>query len=290
MDMRITVKVRHMNLMVIAVFFVLSAQVTIAQKTSVEDRRQQDLKMFDKQWKEMEKKDPAGWAEFKTSIVLDAQQSLARFGYGTVFTSVLNDKTRDALRNYQKRNRLPTSGDIDVQTWMLLRDDESMLEASLPFLPTFMFLDSEWNDFVKVEGVWLEQGKEPDAATPNRTGIVECTKSVRICIAATTSALDNVRLEWFEIERWDEFEIATKPSDLPCGRETIRVTRPDKTLLVINTAAYKNVEACTKLFGTPTPPMVSRLGDGMILMNLKLDAYRAASDRIKDFSSKRVAQ
>src|SRR6266404_645260 len=169
-----------MKLMVIAACFVFSAQVTIAQKASTEDRQQQDLKLFEKEWKEMQQKDPVGWTEFKASLVLDAQQSLAKFGYGTVFTSVLDDRTREALRSYQQHNGLPASGDVDVRTWMRLRDDDSTLASAPPFLPPFMFLDSEWNDFVKVEGVWLEQGKEPDAATPIRTGVVECTKSVGI--------------------------------------------------------------------------------------------------------------
>jgi aryl-alcohol dehydrogenase-like predicted oxidoreductase len=41
-------------------------------------------------------------------------------------------------------------------------------------------------------------------------------------VAATSS--DYLNLSYFEIERWDAYEITTRPLDPLCGRETIRIT------------------------------------------------------------------
>jgi hypothetical protein len=231
-------------------------------------------------WKELRAKDPAAWNKFKASLLLDAQKALAEFGYGTVFTAALDDKTQEALRTYQRRNGLPVTGDMDGRTWVRLQEDKSALGQDIPLGPLYMFSDSDWNNFVKVEGAWLEQGKEPDAATPLKTAVVECMKPANICVAANSDGTGYIQLEWFAIERWDKYEITTQPNDLPCGRETIRITKPDRTLLAINTAAYKNVEACTNLFGKPSEQMVSRLGDERKIIDARLRAFRSASDRI----------
>jgi hypothetical protein len=144
-----------------------------------------------------------------------------------------------------------------------------------------MFLDSDWNNWVEVRGDWLEQGKEPDANTPEKPAVVVCLKSKSMCVMVTATSVDYLSLGHFDIERWDAYEITTQPLDLPCGRETIRITKPDRTLLATNTAAYKNVEACTNLFGKPGEQMVSRLGDPAKIRNAKLTALRAARDRIE---------
>lgn len=242
---------------------------------------QQQPSQLEQDWKEMQRKDPAAWGKFKASMVLDAQQALAEFGYGTVFTSVLDDRTQEALRNYQRRSNLPVTGDVDAATWTQLKKDESALEPQIMMGPLYTFSDSEWNNYVRVQGVWLEQGKEPDASTPWITAVVECMKSANICVAAQFDGSGYIHLEWFDVERWDKFEITTKPNDLPCGRETIRITKPDRTLLSINMAAYKNMEACTKLFGKPGKELISRLADVTKINDARLKVFQAAEDRIK---------
>jgi hypothetical protein len=146
-----------------------------------------------------------------------------------------------------------------------------------------MFDDANCDSFIMVEGAWFEQGKEPDAKTSLVPAHVECFKSLGLCAAATVGSegSEYMRLGWYEIQRWDQYEVVSKPNDLPCGRETMHINRPGKTLLVINTAAYKNAEACTKLFGPAGGETVSRLGDGTKIMNARLEAFRADSKRIK---------
>ena len=89
----------------------------------------------------------------------------------------------------------------------------------------------------------------------------------------------------FEIQSWDEYQIVTKPVDLPCGRETMHINRPGKSVLKINTAAYKNAKACTEMFGPPGAESVVRLDDGSKVMHARANAFREASKRIKLISA-----
>jgi len=221
------------------------------------------------------RKDSRSW----TQSVLETQESLAKFGYGTLFTAKLDDRTKEALRAYQQRNHLTATGDLDFTTWVRIQDDEGALTAGIHIGPAYLFNDKDWENAVIVQGVWLEQGKEPTSATPLRMTRIECFKSNRLCVAAT-SGDTLINLRYLEVERWDKFEIETRPDDLPCGREYIQINRPQKSVLTINTAVYKNEEACTKLFGPPGKPMVSRLADSEPLTELKVKAFRQASDRI----------
>lgn len=221
------------------------------------------------------KKDPKSWAQ----SVLEAQEALGKFGYGTLFTGKVDDRTKDALRAYQNRNSLRATGDLDYSTWVQIQRDSAALTPEIPIGPMYMFNDSDWDNILTAEGVWLEQGKEPTASTPLIATRIECFKPTRTCTAAThRSTL--IHIQYFDIERWDQHEIETKPDDLPCGREQIHISRAEKSVLTINTAAYKDVEACTKLFGPAAEPAVSRLGDARSLMEARLKAYREASDRI----------
>jgi len=232
-------------------------------------------KELEKMWNEAKQKDPQGWAR----SVLDAQENLAKFGYGTLFTAKLDEKTKEALRAYQRRNSLPATGDLDFATWSQIQHDSAALWLDIPLGPPYMFNDVDWDSVFTVEGIWLEQGKEPSESTPLRAARIECFKANRTCIAATRGDT-LIHFQYLDVERWDRDEIATRPDDLPCGREYIQINRSQKAVLSINTAVYKDKEACTKLFGSAGEPLVSRLGDARKLMNARLKAHRAASDRV----------
>jgi hypothetical protein len=203
-----------------------------------------DGRESERAWNVMKQKDPSGWAQ----TVLESQESLAKFGYGTLFTGRLDDRTKGALRAYQNRNVLPPTGELDYATWMRIQLDSAALRPDIPIDPMYMFSDSDWDNVLTAEGVWLEQGKEPTDKTPLTSVRIECIKSNRMCIVATHGAT-LIHLQYLTVERWDRFEIETQPDDLPCGRENIHISRPEKAVLSINTAVYQNVEACTKLLG-----------------------------------------
>jgi Putative peptidoglycan binding domain len=235
----------------------------------------------------LKEKNPAAWNKLRAQEILDAQETLASFGYGTIFTATLDEKTAEALRNYQTRSGLPVTGDVDTATLRHLTEDKLELERHIPLGPAYMFNDSDWDNFLTADGAWFEQGKEPDSKTPVHPARLECFKSAGLCIIATqvSEGSEYIHLEWFGVQMWDQYEIVTQPADLPCGRETIHVSRPEKTVLTINTAAYKNVEACTKMFGPPSEASVSHLGDGSKIMHARIEAFRLASNRIKLISA-----
>jgi hypothetical protein len=144
-----------------------------------------------------------------------------------------------------------------------------------------MFGDSNWNDFFWAKGIWQEHGKELNAGSPIIAARVECVKSMGVCIVASGGVFTaDIRLAWFEIERWDNYEITTKPYDLPCGRETLQVSRPDKSVLTINTAAYKDITACEKLFGKPIGPAVNHLSDGDKIIHARWAAVASSRERV----------
>jgi hypothetical protein len=237
--------------------------------------------------KELKEKDPATWNRLRAQDILDAQEALASFGYGTVFTATLDDKAVEALLLYQKRSGLPVTGDVDTATVQRLTEDKAELGRHIPLGPIYTFTDPDWDNLVTIEGTRVEQGKELDARTTILPTRVECLKSTGSCIVATQTSegSEYIHLEWFEVQRWDAYEIVTKPCDLPCGRETMHINRPSKTVLLINSSAYKNVEACTKLFGPAGADSVVRLDDGRKIINARVKAFRAASNRIKLISA-----
>lgn len=232
-------------------------------------------KELEQMWNETTQKDPQGWAR----TVLESQEDLAKFGYGTLFTAKLDEKTKAALRAYQGRNNLPVNGNLDISTWTQMQHDSAALRLNIPLGPLYMFNDSDWDNVFTVEGVWLEQGKEPSESTPLRAARIECFRANRTCIAATRGET-LIHFQYLDVDRWDRDEIVTRPDDLPCGREYIQIVRPRKAVLSINTAVYKDKDACTKLFGLAGEPTVSRLGDSGKIRDARLRAHRAASDRI----------
>jgi hypothetical protein len=260
----------------IILFSALCTSSSFAQSVTKDSQRSwNEIKKQNAQYlKELKEKDPAAWSKIRAQDILDTQEALASFGYGTVFTATLDDKTVEALRLYQKRSGLPVTGDVDTSTVQRLTEDKAELERRIPLGPIYTFADQDWDNLVTIEGTRVEQGKVLDARTPILPTRVECLKSTGLCIVATQTSQGSeyIHVEWFEVQRWDAYEIVTKPSDLPCGRETMHINRPSKTVLLISSAAYKNVEACTKLFGPAGADSVVRLDGGSDIMHARVEA------------------
>jgi hypothetical protein len=239
-----------------------------------------------KELKDLKQKDPAAWNRMRALDILQAQEILATFGYGTLFTATLDERTAEALRKYQARNGLPVTGDVDDATLRSLNENKLELQRDVPLAPRYSFGDFPSTGFVTVTGVRLQQGKEPGANTPLLPARVECLKDIGECIVATlqSEGSENIHLNYYEVQKWDRYEIIAV-CDLPCGRETIHIDRPGKTLLVINMGTYENLKACTQLFGPPGGTTVIRLGDSEKITNARWDALRAAESHIKLMSS-----
>jgi hypothetical protein len=105
--------------------FALFVQMSLAQIGSTGSQHDQQHIYSEQAWKALQPKNPASpeWKKFKAGLVLDSQRALAKFGYGTVFTASLDERTQQALRSYQRRNHLPVTGDVDGPTWVHLEED-----------------------------------------------------------------------------------------------------------------------------------------------------------------------
>lgn len=95
------------------------AHPKVKQERAAKDSQQLLNEMQEKNeqyLKDLKEKDPAAWDKLRAREILDAQEALASFGYGTIFTATLDEKTVEAIRSYQTRSGLPVTGDVDTAT------------------------------------------------------------------------------------------------------------------------------------------------------------------------------
>jgi hypothetical protein len=191
--------------------------------------------------------DPKRWREF----VAMTQMTLGRLGYGTgPFDGRMDDKTKQALRRYQEQNRLPQTGDLDMNSMKRVFEDAEALESVPISLSNYQFFDEVWDDYVSARGTWvLENDKQ---AFPLQTTRIHCNRQWNHCVEATAMVMLghhlSVDIDYHEVERWDQHEIVTKPSEHLCARYTLRLSRSQKmvTGLRITTTTGKGCESIEK--------------------------------------------
>jgi peptidoglycan hydrolase-like protein with peptidoglycan-binding domain len=241
------------------------AQVTVA-KQEEEKKEFQRIRSDPKQWRQ---------------LVAMTQMTLGRLGYGTgPFDGRLDDKTRSALQQYQGHNRLPKTGEIDVDSMKKVFEDEKVLEAEPVSLTPYSFSDMFWNDYVFANGTWvIENDKQ---GFPLQTTTIHCHREWNHCLEATAIVMMgnhlSVDIDYYEVERWDEHEIVTKPKKNLCVRYTLRLSRSQKqvTGLRITTVKGKGCE------GTEPKDLSLRLASGMeVYMELQKAHAAAVRQRMQ---------
>lgn len=202
------------------------------------------------------KKDqPQEFAKFKRVFTFSAELLLARLGYDVApFDGVLDEKTQKALKSYEKARGLPITGDpLAFETVEQVASDTAVLDDSPTVLPRrHVFLDL-WDDgFVEAQGTWVMQGEE--MAWPEQTSKISCDASAATCVEATAIVSKSeglgpslmVDVDTYEIERWDEFEIVTKPLQLGCTRYVRRISRPQESVSGIRSTT-SSTDSCRGL-------------------------------------------
>jgi Putative peptidoglycan binding domain len=106
--------------------------------------------------KDYRDKDPKGYANYVWWSIVTAQQTLARFGYGTKFTGELDEGTTDALIEYQKHSGLPVTGDLDERTRKQLWSDQDAIKK--PVIAGGVSSLSISGGLLVAEGLWLKRG------------------------------------------------------------------------------------------------------------------------------------
>jgi hypothetical protein len=193
------------------------------------------------------KKDPKDFAEIVTGL----QVGLANLGYGTRFTGEVDQATREALKEYQRFSGLKPTGDIDYDTWVKLSEDYP--KEPPPVLPVmFVGVDSWEAGFVLAEGTWTSKDTDQEMGLPIQTSRITCyknsgcTEAVAMVMYNGGTASLHVDETEYEIERWDDVEIVTKPLQAQCARTILRVNRTQKLVTSLR-STIKNTGQCENM-------------------------------------------
>jgi len=223
--------------------------------------QQGDKAAYQTELQKLQRDDPKKYEGLKATITLGVQLLLARLGYGVgPFGGKLEENSQTALRNYQKNRGIPEDGDpLSFETMEQVRVDSETMDYRPIGLPFFHFSDHFWDSgFVSAEGTWTIPNEK--IAWPEQTAKIQCSKDSGTCMEATAiisrggdSPRVSVDIETYEIERWDQHEIVTKPrqSGSDCTRYIRRFNRLQKSVTGIrstisNEGICKGVEAGEK--------------------------------------------
>lgn len=186
---------------------------------------------MDKDLAEMKVKKPKEYAEFMDGMLRFVQSALGGFGYRTPISGRLDELTAQALSAYQKRNRLNVSGELDARTVERISEDYKATTKNMTLLPTMHVFTDLWDrdGYASAKGTWTFTNSE--ISPPTQVTEITCYRDKGQCVEATAKLNDDylsVESETWEIERWDEHEIVTKPNQYVCVRAIRKINRSQK--------------------------------------------------------------
>jgi hypothetical protein len=227
-----------------------STEPTYVQALTPAERKEYEELKAD--WEKHQKSDPKAFKKLRAQATLHSQMILGRFGYGVLFTGILDDRTRDALRSYQEKKRLPVSGDVDPITYYWLTRDADASDKRVTFLPAFSLFFRD--DYVSADGAW-DRFNESD--TYVRSSHLECYKDRGLCVEADALQMEIMgspsivsTLTEYRITKWDAFELVAEDATPDCERDQLFINRQEKSVTMLSTPTYKD-ESCKKLLGKP---------------------------------------
>jgi peptidoglycan hydrolase-like protein with peptidoglycan-binding domain len=243
---------------------------------------QSDAATFRAELEKMKKENPGQLRKLETDFVLATQMLLGRLGYGVgPFNGILDDKTREAIRQYQRKNGIPLSG--EVIDWQLLeqtKKDWDFLEAQPLSLPSMHVHVGDWESgYFGATGTWRLLNDE--TASPEQVSEITCLADRKICMEARAYVFGESRgltvaLDFYDIERWDKSEIVTKPLAAACTRFVLRINKVQKT--VSGTPSTVSKEGiCKEVY---QGDLHTKLKDGVKEWQQMFDVYRKKLDAI----------
>jgi hypothetical protein len=207
---------------------------------------------YQKEIEKLKKENPKEYEEMKKDFVFTAQLVLAGLGFGIgPFDGILDDKTKSALRTYQKKRNIPeTSDPLSFDTVEQLKADMDTSEYHPISLPGFHVFTDLWDKgYVSASGTWVLSNDR--MGEPEQTSKINCSRNLNTCteaIAIVQGKGSDRRLfidtDTYEIERWDDHEIVTKPlqTAFGCVRYLRRINRLQKSVTGIrSTISDKDV-------------------------------------------------
>jgi hypothetical protein len=213
---------------------------TVALSQPTTDKERKERSEYETELQRLKRDKPKEYENTKRMAILWTQLLLGRLGYGVgPYNGVLDEKTKNALRAYQKQRNLPITGDpLSFETVEQVNKDTNLLDyepANLSRL--FVSLDFWQSGYVSGKGTWVLTNAK--TAWPEQTTHIQCRHAQRICIEATAvltgegrNRTVSVDTDVYEIERWDDREIVTKPRETSfgCVRYVLKFNRVQRSV------------------------------------------------------------
>ncbi len=252
---------RHPTRLFILLF--VAAAATLARAEGISET---DIKKADIEIKQERTKNPS---KFKKTVKA-SQYALCMLGYFTPpYTGEEDKKTQAAYAAYQAKKGLKGSDKLDAATLFGAMQDMGELPGATAMesikLPGSTFYAGQ--DTIRVRGTWTSDG-DP-VANPLQTTLIECYRDFGICISnqaeidtSFNSKTLNTHTEILTIERWDQYEMVTKPKDALCARWVTRVSMKTKAVTATRTRIGDD-KGCEHI---GSKDWVLRLTDGIAVM------------------------
>lgn len=223
-------------LTLLSVFLVVAAA---RSQPTTENKRKERL-AYERELQRLKRDKPTEYENTKKLANLGAQLLLGRLGYGIgPYSAMLDEKTKKALLEYQKLRSLPVTGDpLSFETFEQIGKDTELLDYQTVTLPSLhIYLDLWSQGYVSAKGTWVLTNEK--MGFPEQASDIHCYRDRRTCTEATAIVSGKgsnrslaVDADSYEIERWDEFEIVTKPQEtgFGCARYIRRFNRVQKSV------------------------------------------------------------
>lgn len=200
--------------------------------------RDDDRTAFVEETNRLQRDNPQLYRAVRDGFTLLTEMLLGRLGYDVgPFDGALDDRTRRAVRLYQKDHKIPETGDpFSFETVQAVRADDELVNSSPIRLRGKRVYTERWDrGVVSADGTWTVAG-EP-MVWPEQTSNISCDRALAVCREATAlisgkgaDRILTVELYTYEIERWNDEEIVTKPLQFGCTGTVRRWNRAGKSV------------------------------------------------------------
>src|SRR5215510_13386291 len=219
----------------ISILTILLALSMVQGSESATDTTQEQRVAYERELNRLKQDNPKEYENSKRTATLLAQILLGQLGYGVgPYSAVLDKKTEQALRDYQKnRNLTPTGDPLTFETFNQMGKDMELINYNPVSLPTLHVYTEFWESGnVWARGTWVLGGEK--MSLPEQTTLLECYRDRGVCTEATAIVSKRrsltVDIDEYKIERWDDYEIVTQPKQFECVRYVRRFNRTQKTV------------------------------------------------------------
>jgi len=198
---------------------------------------------------QIKKENPTDYEKLKLLYNFQAELLLTSLGYGIdPIDGILDDKLKNALKIYEKKRNIPVTGDpLSYETMNQIDADRTTMDFDPVLLPSLSVYTDTWDKgYLIAKGTWVLSNDQ--MLWPEQTTQIECNRDKNSCTEVTASISRFggspslvLELNSYEIERWDNYEIVTKPVEtaLGCVRYIRRINRLQKSVTGIRSTISK---------------------------------------------------